>query len=834
MSARHVCMTILFAGALLLAFACPAGAFDVFKMQATPRADGVMFGTYPRGGSVTPVTALQGVGMFPMQRVSWDRWSWIETSPGVYDWSKAEFNILVDSHKFGAEAVGSVYMADKIPSFYPQDVNDPATRQAAASFIKAYYLEMQQRLGDIWVVIDYEMQWWVFAVAGIDPDDWADWYVFLVNEVKSVIPDARVICDVIADGHSYYLPGQWLTTAMSVSDALGIDDYADTPQKIHDDIQWMIDNYADGKPIHILENGFATWEGFSNKAHGTEEEQRDYFDAVITDIMANFRPQVKSYLQFMYGDDGTADDIEDHWGLVAYNNVREKPALDVFRQAYADYPAYDRTTVAEITDDLELGVPVPLTWTGGTEFEFIRVTQTLDVTQTVNATLRTDFVDDDGTGKYIIEANGHWKYATSASVNVSDYLIHGINTFNIYFPQRVWPGSVTVTDVNLILDDDVDPIKETFEVYLDSEELSVSWSPYLNVFPWLYDSGKPLSFGGEKSMALSYLCSILPYWGSVTRAFSPYEDWTSFVGFGFYVKGQPANEPEKIRAVLYDGSNNVILSWQFFGITNVSEWTPCEVFFSEVLDESEMWKLGGIKSLEIKIIGQSRSSGTIYVDDLFCLSKADTFPPLLLSAEALTPTQVTITFTEPVELASAVDLLNYSIVDDSLTPLAIIKAVGITNERTVALTTEYQENRPYRLQVSGVRDQAGNLIRSGLADTLTFRGTDTATAGVGNGRGPDAGMWISAAPNPFRGSVNVSFNLDAETFGPGPVPVRVRVFDAAGRLVRTVLDGKSLAGPTRLTWDGREEGGSRLPAGVYFVNVRAGGKSLSKQVILTR
>lgn len=826
-------LVVALAAESLLANASPLAAAEVLKMAATPRSDGVMFGTYPRAGSVTPVTVLQDVGMLPMQRVSWDRWSWIETSPGVYDWTAAEFNILVESHKFGAEAVGSVYMADKIPSFYPQDISDPITRQAASNFIKAYYLEMQARLGDVWVVIDYEMQWWVFAVVGIDPDEWADWYVFLVNEVKSVIPAARVICDVIADDHDYYLPGQWLTTAMSVSDALGIDDYGTTPQIIHDDIQWLIDNYANGKPVYILENGFSTWEGLSNKAHGTEAEQRDYFDAVIADVMTSFRPQVKCYLQFMYPDAGTGDDIEDHWGFVTYNNGREKPALEVFRQAIADYPPYDITTLTDISESLASGVPETLTWTGGTEFEFIRVNQTLDVTQTVNATLKTIFSGGDGTGDYIIEANGNWKYASSATVNVSDYLIHGINTFNIYFPQKVWPGDVTVTEVKLILDTEMDPLKDTFEVYLNSEELSISWAPYLNVLPWLYDAGAPLAFDGEKSMALSYLCSIPPYWGSVSREFSPYEDWTSFVGFGFYLKGQPTNKAELIRAILYDGFDNVILSWQFFGITNVSSWTPCEVHFEDVLSESEMWRLGGIKSLELKVIGQSRSSGTVYVDDLFCLSKADTFPPLLLEAEALTPTQLTIRFTEPMDLMTAENPSNYSIVDGSMAPLAVQSAVGISDDRSVMLTTAHQENRAYKLIVSGVSDQAGNIIQAGLADTLSFQGLDTATSGVGDQPRGD-GFWISAAPNPFRSTVSLVFNLGAEVAGSGPVEVRIRVFDAAGRLQRTVYDRVAAPGLTRLSWDGSGDGGRRLPAGVYFVNMQAGGRSITKQVILTK
>jgi hypothetical protein len=595
---------------------CPQTSYgwNAHKMKAVPRSDGVMFGTYPRAGSVTPNTVLEDVGMLPMQRVSWDRWSWIETSPGVYDWNQAEFDILRSAHKYGAEAVGSVYMADKIPSFYPQDITNATTRQAAANFVKAYYQQMEQLLGKIYVVIDYEMQWYVFDVKGIDPIEWANWYVFLVNEVKSVLPDAEVICDVIGDNHNYYLPGgwlmvegfegysddadlraswdvafakdqiylknpgylsnkamkveyhngtspywtgvsmtfdtvqdwsnysdltckyigmyaeddpqgnsgerlfmrvydqwggyldgprisnatktyswmdysmdisswanrsnvqkvevilepedygagqiyidrvrlvgDWLGAAMSVSDALGIDDYAMTPSTIHNDVQWFIDNYAGGKPVYILENGFSTWEGASNKAHGTEEEQAQYFEDVIDDVVTNFTPEVKSYLQFMYPDAGTGDDIEDHWGLVTYNNGREKPALDVVRAACASYPAYNTVTQEDITSAMATGTPKLFTWTSGTEFHFLRFTETVSAGETASAVLSIDFTNDDGTGDYILEANGHWKYFSAPAVDVTPYIVDGTNTFNVYFPQEHWPDKATVRGVSLTL-----------------------------------------------------------------------------------------------------------------------------------------------------------------------------------------------------------------------------------------------------------------------------------------------------------------------------------------------------------------------------------------------
>jgi hypothetical protein len=832
MTRRHGLLAVFLAGLCAVCWAQPAYSLRVFKMKASPNPTGMMFGTYPRAGSVTPHTVLDDVGMFPIQRVSWDRWSWIETSPGVYDWNKAEFSILVESHKFGSEAIGSVYMADKIPSFYPQDINAAATRQAAANFVKAYYLEMQRRLGKVWVVIDYEMQWYDFAVAGIDPDEWASWYVMLVNEVKSVIPDATVICDVIADDHDYYLPGSWLTTAMSVSDVLGVDDYGLTPQIIHDDIQWLIDNYAGGKPIYILENGFSTWQGVNNKAHGTEEEQAAYFEDVINDVMTNFTGSVKSYVQFMYPDAGTGDNIEYHWGLVTYNNGREKPALDVFRQAYATHPACTVEELGEITDSLEAQEQVPVTWNDGTNYEFLSVEETINLSTVKTATLDVDFTDSDGTGEFLVEVNGHWKYASSSSVNVSDLVVHGINTINIYFPQEVWPGSVDVKGVDLVLDSTTDPVSETFEVYLDTEDLTLHWDPYLNVFPWLLDTGAPMSHQGQKSMAVSYTCTMWPYWGSVTREFTPPQDWSYYQGFGFYVKGTPGNSAEKIRVVIKDTSGAIIESCQFFGMTAVTDWTRCDVWFSGI-PESERWRLAGVKKVEISVVGQSRGSGTVYVDDLFCSSIADTLPPLLMSVDPITPTYLVVKFSEPVTLSSIKDIANYSIVDEAQAPLNVLNAVDITDNMTVLLATEEQSAVPYLLRVDGVEDVWGNAVKAGVADTLTFMGNNTPITGVGDGpRGPR--VWLQAAPNPFRSGVAISYGLDREVFGGGPVHVSVDVYDVRGRLVRSLVDDSVVPGPYRVSWDGRTDGGSSLPAGVYFLRMQGDGFHLDKRVILAK
>jgi len=68
-------------------------------------------------------------------------------------------------------------------------------------------------------------------------------------------------------------------------------------------------------------------------------------------------------------------------------------------------------------------------------------------------------------------------------------------------------------------------------------------------------------------------------------------------------------------------------------------------------------------------------------------------------------------------------------------------------------------------------------------------------------------------PNPFNPSTTLSYTLGVDG------PVRLTIHDAAGRVVRTLVDGPRSAGPNRVVWDGRDAAGAEAAAGVYFVRV---------------
>ncbi|MCA9752973.1 MAG: S8 family serine peptidase [Gemmatimonadetes bacterium] len=83
----------------------------------------------------------------------------------------------------------------------------------------------------------------------------------------------------------------------------------------------------------------------------------------------------------------------------------------------------------------------------------------------------------------------------------------------------------------------------------------------------------------------------------------------------------------------------------------------------------------------------------------------------------------------------------------------------------------------------------------------------------------------SVGPNPSRGGTDVSFSL------PQRGPVRVRVYDVTGRLVRTVADEVREAGRSEVRWDGKTDGGANAAAGVYFVRLETERGSSSRKVV---
>jgi hypothetical protein len=117
------------------------------------------------------------------------------------------------------------------------------------------------------------------------------------------------------------------------------------------------------------------------------------------------------------------------------------------------------------------------------------------------------------------------------------------------------------------------------------------------------------------------------------------------------------------------------------------------------------------------------------------------------------------------------------------------------------------------------RANYGVAARTGLpAASLQAEIGTAAVAGV---------PWLAApTPNPSRGDTWLTLGLTR------PGDVRLTIWDAAGRRVRSLLSGTAGAGAQRLRWDGRDDSGRRAPSGVYLVRMEAEGRVASARLVL--
>lgn len=77
-----------------------------------------------------------------------------------------------------------------------------------------------------------------------------------------------------------------------------------------------------------------------------------------------------------------------------------------------------------------------------------------------------------------------------------------------------------------------------------------------------------------------------------------------------------------------------------------------------------------------------------------------------------------------------------------------------------------------------------------------------------------AGLGLANFPNPFNPATVITFSLPHRT------RVRLCVYDVAGRRIRTLLDGQVLeAGSEQLVWQGRDDAGKVVGAGVFFIRL---------------
>ena len=144
---------------------------------------------------------------------------------------------------------------------------------------------------------------------------------------------------------------------------------------------------------------------------------------------------------------------------------------------------------------------------------------------------------------------------------------------------------------------------------------------------------------------------------------------------------------------------------------------------------------------------------------------------------------------------------------------------------TITLTpgTGARDSVRVALQVTGYAT-SGHVYELGGASVISVLPTplDAGDRGV-SGR-----LDFAITPNPSRAAAAIELDV------PRAGAVALAVFDAAGRRVRTLIDGRLEAGHHRIAWDGMDGAGRAVASGVYWVRVGQNGVERSRVLLRVR
>jgi hypothetical protein len=144
--------------------------------------------------------------------------------------------------------------------------------------------------------------------------------------------------------------------------------------------------------------------------------------------------------------------------------------------------------------------------------------------------------------------------------------------------------------------------------------------------------------------------------------------------------------------------------------------------------------------------------------------------------------------------------------------------VGI-NDSTTGIGTQVLYNGQYH--------RAALPIEPGRAIKFT---TDAPRTGVAEQpRRPDqAALRVAVEGNPFAGRTELRYTV------PQAGRVDLAVYDNNGRRVRQLVAGEQRAGTYRVSWQGRDDAGRQVSAGVYWLRLSAGSESVTGKAIKLR
>ncbi|GAB4182063.1 MAG: hypothetical protein Fur0032_23150 [Terrimicrobiaceae bacterium] len=419
MKHRVLVALTLMASSLPIFAESPIGGAALVKYGPNPTGfDTGFWANYRRSADV-----VRDFGPRPLERVNFHKWRQHEKKKGAYNFEHA-FRWESWAHLAGSTAITNLNTfftkklnpdgMDCIPEFYPQNIDDPETREAARNYLRAAVRELLEQTGTAWLALDYEMLWFALPTKPEVRESYRAWFVesaALCREVAAEMGMSerlKIGCIVNTDPYDtarhsigspaspHHEPQQWLLDCFAAADFIGFDTYAGgatgevTPDAQLRGMRFWLKNYVGDKPFYITESGFTTSveQGYKHKGYhirGTEAQQAGFFTAMFQALTgarqnpADPLSRVRGYLIWKYADRGYQEDpVEQFFGLVRQDGSR-KPAHAAVAAELARIdadPTLSATQVVEkqdLTDEVLGGEAFWICRDGGHKFDTVEL-----------------------------------------------------------------------------------------------------------------------------------------------------------------------------------------------------------------------------------------------------------------------------------------------------------------------------------------------------------------------------------------------------------------------------------------------------------------------------
>jgi len=89
-------------------------------------------------------------------------------------------------------------------------------------------------------------------------------------------------------------------------------------------------------------------------------------------------------------------------------------------------------------------------------------------------------------------------------------------------------------------------------------------------------------------------------------------------------------------------------------------------------------------------------------------------------------------------------------------------------------------------------------------------------------------LMLNIYPNPFNSYTNITFELISTS------NVNIQIYDLEGKRVRHLFSGDLIPGSHKMSWNGQDDMGIEVPAGIYITKCIAGDHQQSKRIVFLR